>query len=320
MSDESSPKAELPVVSEELQAQIREYQAKRDQEYDDTMRWLESAGIEPEQRAAYDATLTEMLALPVNELAWPSDDPRYRLHRAMEYGDKLMSRRTDIEARFEGRLPPDETYAIKRYALAALHAFKEWRSNPEPEESFGKVLKDAAKLRNQLRSQAACFIVFDKMAASELEHYDGGITPEGIACDLVLLSGVLQALPPPLKEKMMATPLHLMEAAVVARGLLRYATQHTPLEFWEPTVLYARALTLVDRASFQAELVLSEFHNEERDPWEAGEWKPSCLFCTCDSDRQRHYRHNESLHAAQRRARFVSGTMTAALRRQVVEN
>lgn len=320
MSDDSSPKLELPPLSDEARARFLEYQAKQEREYNDAMAWLEGASIEPEQHAAYETTLPEMLALPLGELAWPYDDPRYRLHHAIEYGDKLTARRADVETRFAGRLPPSSVYDIRRYALAALHAFKELRSNPEPEGSFGQVLKDAAFLRHQLRSQASCFIVFEKMPASELRYYDGGITPESIACDLFLLSGVLQDLPAAVKERMIAKPLHLMSANVVARGLLQSVSQQRTVEFWQPAVLYSRAYTLVDRASFQAELVLSEFHNEERDPWQEGEWKPSCLFCTCDSDRQRHHRHNESAQAAQRRARFVSGTMTAALRRPVVEN
>lgn len=138
MSDDSSPKLELPPLSDEARARFLEYQAKQEREYNDAMAWLEGASIEPEQHAAYETTLPEMLALPLGELAWPYDDPRYRLHHAIEYGDKLTARRADVETRFAGRLPPSSVYDIRRYALAALHAFKELRSNPEPEGSSVK--------------------------------------------------------------------------------------------------------------------------------------------------------------------------------------
>lgn len=321
MSDDSSPKLERPVVPEAVQARMREYEAEQKRKYQSAMDWLEGTGIEPEQHAAYAATLDEMMALPINEVAWPCERPLYKLHRAVEYGDKLTLRRDDVEVRFEGRQPPVAIYSIRRYALAALHAFKAWRSNPEPEGAFGKILNEAAILRGQLLSQAACFVVFEKMRASELRHYDGGITLEAMACDLFLLSGVLQNLPAETKEKMLATPLHLMQATVVARALLQQATRsRTPPEFWQPTLMYARALTLVDHVSFEAERVLAEFHNEERDPWEAGEWKPTCLFCESETERLRHYRKSESAKVTQRRAQFVSSTLTAALRQRVIEN
>jgi hypothetical protein len=321
MSDESSATPERPVVSEAIQAKMREYREEQDRKYNAAMEWLEGPSIEPEQHAAYAATLDEMMAMPINEVAWPGNSPRYKLHHAMEYGDTLTQRRAEVEVRFDGRQPPVAIYSIRRYALAALHAFKVWRSNPEPEGSFGKVLKDAAVLRGQLRSQAACFVAFEKMRASELQHYDGGMTLEAIACDLFMLSGVLQNLPAATKEKMLATPLHLMQATVVARALLQQATRsQTPPEFWQPTVLYGRALTLVDNVSFEAERVLAEFHNEERDPWEAGEWKPKCLFCECETEHLRHTRKIESAQATQRRAQFVSSTLTAALRQRVIEN
>jgi hypothetical protein len=321
MSDESSATPERPVISEAIQAKLREYQAEQERKYNAAMEWLEAPSIEPEQHAAYAATLDEMMAIPINEVAWPDDSPRYKLHHAIEYGETLTQRRAEVEARFDGRQPPVAIYSIRRYALAALHAFKVWRSNPEPEGSFGKLLKDAALLRHQLRAYAACFVLSEKMRSSELQHYDGGMTVEALACDLFLLSGVLQNLPAATKENTLVTPLHLMQATVLARALLQQATRsQTAPELWQPTVLYGRAITLVDNVSLEAERVLSEFHNEERDPWEALEWKPKCLFCRCDIERLRHSRKGESARATQRRAQFVSSTLTAALRQRVIEN
>lgn len=321
MSEDSSAKLDEPIVPEAIQAKIREYRAEQEQKYKTAMGWLESASIEPEQHSAYAATFDEMMALPLHEVAWPCDTPLYRLHHAIEYGEDLARRRGDVAAHFEGGQPPAAIYSIRRYALAALHAFKVWRGAPEPEGSFGKMLRDAAVLRGQLRAQAACFVAFEKMRASDLRYYDGGITPEALACDLFLLSGVLQNLPTAIKENMLATPLHLMQAAVVARALLQNTTRsQVPPDFWQPTVVYARALTLVDDVSLEAARVLAELHNAERDPEEAGEWKPTCLFCECKSERLRHTRKNESPRAAQSRAQFVSSTLTAALRQRVIEN
>jgi len=155
----------------------------------------------------------------------------------------------------------------------------------------------------------------------DLRHYDGGITSEAVACDLSLLMSVLEDLPPELRLPKLVTPLKLMEAAVLARSLMQHAAQTNALAHsWESWLLYARAITLVDDASFHAELVLSELHNAERDPDEELEWKPECLFCNSSTERQRHHRHSESPKAAQRRAQFVSSTMTSALRRPTVEN
>ena len=111
-----------------------------------------------------------------------------------------------------------------------------------------------------------------------------------------------------------------MEAELIAHGLLRHAAGGSNPDFWQPTVLYARAFTLVDRATFHAELVLSEFHNEERDPRLEMDWKPGCLFCACSIERQRHHRHSESLQQTRERAQFVTSTMTTVLRRSVVGN
>jgi hypothetical protein len=321
MSEEFSHESEGPVLPAAVQAKFEEYKAMREREYESALARLEDVSIEPQQHAAYAATLPRILALPLENVAWPCEDPRFRLHKAIEYGRTLTSKRAKIEAHFADRMPPESVFAIEQTALAALHAFKAWRASPEPDAPFSNLMKEAAKVRGQLLSVASIVVHREFIGPQDLRHYDGGITAEAVACDLSLLVSVLEDLAPELRLPKLVTPLKLMEAAVLARSLMQHAAQtNAPGPCWEPWLLYARAITLVDEASFHAELVLSELHNAERDPDEQLEWQPECLFCTNSTERQRHRRHSESPKAAQRRAQFVSSTMTSALRRPTVEN
>lgn len=320
MSKDVPFEIESPLTSEVIEAKSREYKAMREQAYADAIARLEDASIEPLQQAAYDATLTTMLALPLKAVSWPADDPRMRLHTAMEYGDKLEQRRVDIEKRFSGKLALAEMFAIKRYALTALHAFKQWRANPEPDDSFSKIVRNAARLRRTFLLHLETFTV-QGLRCDELMHFDGGVTPESIACDLFVLMGALERAPADWRNRLYPTPVVFMEATLLAKALLKHAaSNHVEPQLWLPTLLYARAYSLVDRASFWAELALSELHNAERDPDHVIEWQPECLFCSGPTERQRHHRENESAKDARRRAQFISSTMTTALRRQVVEN
>jgi hypothetical protein len=325
MSEEFSHESEGSVLPAAVQAKFEEYKAMREREYESALARLEDVSIEPQQHAAYAATLPRILALPLENVAWPREDPRFRLHKAIEYGKQLTARRADIDARLAERQPPDcvpETvYAIEQTALAALHAFKVWRANPEPDGVFAKLFAEAGQMRGILESITAILLRREWIGPQDLRHYDGGITVEAVACDLFLLAGVLEDIPPERRASKLASRVELMEATVLARSLMQHAARtNTQGDLWEPWVLYARALTLVDDASFQAELVLAELHNAERDPGEEMEWVPECLFCDSSTERKRHHRHSESPKAAQRRAQFVSSTMTAALRRPTVEN
>lgn len=308
------------MLDPEIEAQLKEYQAERQREYDGALGKLESSDIEPAARAAYESTLDEAFALLLNDVAWPCSDPRWKLHRAMQYGETLVSRRADLDP-FLNILPPSSTlFEIHRYALAALHAFKAWRANPEPEGSFGAFLQDAVRLRSRLLASAELCVAHAWLAREAFRHFGGGVTAEGVGCDLLLLAGVLERLPEERKGRALVEPLELMEARVIAGNLLQSGLSKCGPQFWEPLQVYARAYTLVDEASFQAELVLSRLHNLERDPAEAGEWKPACLFCSSAIERRRHARAQECTEDAQRRAEFVSVAMTSALRRSVVDN
>lgn len=319
MSAEFSPKIEGPVTPEAIDAKLVEYQAWRAKQHDDAMARLESPHIEPSQHAAYRTTLAEMLALPLSEVVWPDDDPRYKLHRAMGYGQKLLARRSEVEARFADRVPLEQVFDLNRYALAALHAFKHWRDNPEPAHSFAQVLSNAAQKRELLLAVAAALIGSKYIRAQATRHFDGGVTLEAVGCDLFMLAGVLREVLPRLDFTPLK-PADLVEAEVLADSLLRTAVSGVGPNFWEPTLLYARAFTLVDRAAYHAELVLSEFHNEERDPTQQLEWNPGCLFCSCSTEQQRHHRHAQSLQEGRERSQFVTTTLTAVLRRKVVQN
>lgn len=336
---ETPNQPERPSLDPAVEAQLQEYLAERQREYDGALSRLESSDIEPAARAAYESTLEEASALPINEVAWPCSDPRWKIHLAQQYGETLLSRRADIDPCSQQRWnsaqggnpsrlvsrngvpsPTPTLFEIDRYALAALYAFKLWRANPEPEGSFGAFLQDAVRLRSRLLAGAQCCVAYGWLSREAFRHFGGGVTPEGVGCDLLLLAGVLQSLPQDHKGRRLVEPLDLLEATVIAGHLLRSGISKGGPQLWEPLVVYARAHTLADDASFHAELVLSELHNRERDPAEAGEWKPACLFCSGVIDRQRHERAQEWPEQAQRRAEFVSVAMTSALRRTVVEN
>ncbi len=239
MSEAPTDKVEDPATRAWINEQMREYQAMREKQYNDAMARLESPDIEPASRAAYDATLAEMSALSLSEVVWPDDRPRYDLHHAMEYGEKLITRRADVEERFGGKVPLQQVFDINRYALAALHAFKNWRSNPEPTDGFAKLLSEAAHKRNLLRSFSAMLVSHKLLRTDKLRHFEGGITPESISCDLILLAGVLSEVIPGLSFRLVE-PADLMEAELIAHGLLRHAAGGSNPDFWQPTVLYAR--------------------------------------------------------------------------------
>lgn len=317
MSEEVSLEGEGPVTPNGAETTYREYNVWRERPYEQAVAKLEAAELEPQERAAHKATLGELAMVPLQEVMWPDDDPRYGIHQALVYGATLLARRAEIEARLRGKSRVEPAFSIHRYALTALHAFKTWRAQPEPSEPSAKLLHDAAHTRRRLRAAASMLVQRRYIRPHAFRCFDGGVTPEAMACDVFLLVGALRDAFSRFKFQLLQ-PMELMEAELVATVLLRSVTTEPYPGLQQTTLQYARALTLLDDASFQAELVLSELHNEAFEASQDPEWKPGCLFCACGIERQRHHRRTESPRQTRERKQAVITTMTAVLRHEAV--
>lgn len=318
MSEEGSFELEGSVTPNGAEAPCRNG-TWRERQLEQALAKLEAAQIEPQAREAYEATLGQLSALPLDELMWPDDDPRYNIHHAMGYGAQISARRAEIEARFGGAICLEPAFSIHRYAMAALHTFKMWRANPEPAEHFAILLREAAHTRRLLRSAASMLVQRKYLRSHVFRHFDGGVTVEALACDLFLLVGVLRQAFGRLDFQLLHAT-KLMEAELLAGPLLRRATEDHYPALGQATLQYARAITLLDNASYHAELVLSELHNEHFAPGQDPEWTPGCLFCACGIERQRHQRRAQSPRQTREHKQFVATTMTAILLSKVVDN
>lgn len=214
---------------------------------------LTNEAMKPVLLAAYEATLAEMRELPESSIGWLEHDVVAIASTALAHLPKIMSLRPKFDE-FGAEFHANWVDALERYAHAALHAYSVYRDNPEPAGSLPELVKRAGRLRTILARDCLALVEEELLNQQWFRDFDGGVGAQSIACDLLVLRGVLRGLPAKVKGKTVSTPKALEDAENMAETLLRRFSD--PLEseafVWEPADLYLRAFTLLDRAYQEA--------------------------------------------------------------------
>lgn len=262
----------------DLDTKVREFGEQREREIAAAYARMEEPKTAAAQRAAYEAQLPELLALPPSEVRWPVHDPRLLLDEALYYAEEVVARRRKLRALAPGNVNVDLALSLERYALAAMHAFKVHRDNPVPAESLPKLIEEGAERRYGLA--LACDLAFRRNQDDYpmLKEIDGSMVPEAIAYDIFRLRRTLLQADPETGGPWYAHDDELAHAEHLANTLLQAATNPwvNAALAWPAADLYARAYTLAHRSCYEAQLALTALDNlaQPEDPFST-----ACIFC-----------------------------------------
>lgn len=266
------------LVHKDLETQGREAYANHLRHVADAYAWMDDPKLVAAQRAAYDATLPEMLALSPEEVRWPTSNPSMVLYETLNHAEDVVARRRKLQARVGHKLRVDLMLSLERYVLATMHAFKVHRDNPPPPGSLPKLVHECAQQRGRLA--LGCDLAFNRKKEfyATLAGVSGSTVPETIACDIFLIRRALIQSDPETSGSRLANYEELVHSERLASTLLQAATNPSlrATLTWPATDMYTRAYMLVHRAYYEAELGLVELHNIAN-PDEPH--SPYCSFC-----------------------------------------
>jgi hypothetical protein len=214
---------------------------------------LLSESMAPALLAAYQATLAEMQSLRQREIGWVDQDVFEAVKKVVTHIPKIHSLRPQFNV-FGPGFRAHWVDDLERYAHAALHAFIAYRDHPEPEGSLAELVKRAGELRSILATDSAALIAHKLLDERWLPDFDGGVGAQAIACDLLVLRGVLERAHPRVKGKSAFTLDELVRAESFARAILQRLSDPSEPEplIWEAADLHQRSFTLLDRAYHEA--------------------------------------------------------------------